>query len=113
MSDEYEVIWAATAVDDLIGIVDHIADDSPTDAASILERIRRSCSQLYHLPERGRIVPELQDQGIMQYRELIVTPWRIMFRITEKNVFVLSVIDSRRNVEDILLDRLTRPGVDE
>ena len=112
MSDEYEVIWAAAAVDDLAGIVAHVAEDSPTDAARVLEKIRKACSQLYHLPERGRIVPELKDQGIMQYRELIVTPWRIMFRITGKNVFVLSVVDSRRNVEDILLDRLTRLAVD-
>ncbi|HDL85452.1 MAG TPA: type II toxin-antitoxin system RelE/ParE family toxin [Candidatus Acetothermia bacterium] len=112
MSDKYEVIWAATAVDDLTDIVAHVANNSPADALRILKKIKEASSQLYHLPERGRIVPELQDQGIMQYRELIVTPWRVMYRIAGKNVFVLSVLDSRRNVEDILLDRLTRPVVD-
>ena len=58
------------------------------------------------MPGRCRIVPELKDQGIMQYRELIVPPWRIMFRIAEMKVYVLSVLDSRRNIEDILLKRL-------
>jgi len=30
-----------------------------------------------------------------------------MYRVSEKTVYVLSVLDSRQNVEDILLRRLT------
>ena len=106
MSEKYEAIWAATAKDDLAGILTYTANDSPTNALKILEEIEEASLQLYHLPERGCIVPELQNQSIRQYRELIVSLWRIVYRITEENVFVLSVLDSRRNVEDILLDRL-------
>jgi len=58
------------------------------------------------MPERCRIVPELKEQGIMQYRELIVKPWRIIFLIAEIKVYVLSVLDSRRNIEAILLERI-------
>ncbi|MDO8957925.1 MAG: type II toxin-antitoxin system RelE/ParE family toxin, partial [Deltaproteobacteria bacterium] len=57
-------------------------------------------------PERGRIIPELREQGIAQYRELIIPPWRMIYRISEKTVHVLSVLDSRQNIEDILLKRL-------
>ena len=46
--------------------------------------------------------------GIHIYRELIVAPWQIVYRISDTTVFVLSVIDSRQNVEDILLHRLLR-----
>jgi hypothetical protein len=60
------------------------------------------------MPNQGRIVPELKEQGIQTYRELIVAPWRIVYRVSDTTVFVLSVIDSRRNVEDILLDRLIK-----
>lgn len=110
MSEKYEVIWAASVEDDLAGIVMSVANDSPTNALKVLRRIKEVSSQLYHLPESGCIVPELQDQGIFQYRDLIVAPWRIMYRTAGRNVFVLSVLDSRSNVEDILLDRLTRPA---
>jgi len=72
MSEEYEVLWAATAEDDLANIVDYVANDSPANALKILQRIKEATMQLCHSPERGRIVPELQDQGILQYRELIV-----------------------------------------
>jgi hypothetical protein len=37
---------------------------------------------------------------------LIVPPWRIIYRISEMKVYVLSVLDARQNVEDILLKRL-------
>ena len=105
MSPEYKVIWADVAENDLTNIIEYIAESNPQNAFYILKKIRQKASHLYTLPERGRIVPELQDQGIIQYRELIISPWRLIYRIYERTVYVLSVIDSRQNVEDILLNR--------
>ncbi|MEE9906138.1 plasmid stabilization protein [Chlorobium sp.] len=51
------------------------------------------------------VVEELLDQGINFYRELLIQHWRLLYRIAEDRVFILSIIDSRRNVEDILLHR--------
>ena len=107
MNKKYDVVWSNIAENDLKNIVDYIADDSPPNALKIIKRIKQKASSLYTFPERGRIVPELRDQGILQYRELVISPWRILYRISEKSVLVLSVLDSRRNIEDILLRRLT------
>jgi toxin ParE1/3/4 len=106
MNSMYEIIWSNVAENDLINIIEYISVDSPQNALEILEKIRQKTSSLYTLPERGRIVPELQGQGIFQYRELVIPPWRLMYRIAEREIFVMSVIDSRRNVEDVLLNRL-------
>ena len=108
MSKKYQVEWAAIARHDLKQIIDYIAIDSPDNASRILQKIKQKVYALYTMPDRGRIVPELKEQGIHTYRELIVTPWRVIYRISDTTVFVLSVIDSRRNVEDILLDRFTK-----
>jgi toxin ParE1/3/4 len=105
MTSNYNVIWANVAENDLINIVEYIAEESPQNALEIFKKIRQTASDLYNQPERGRVVPELQDQGILQYRELIIPPWRLIYRISGRKIYVLSVIDSRRNVEDILLDR--------
>jgi plasmid stabilization system protein ParE len=105
---QYKVEWASVAEVDLKRIIDYIAIDSPGTALQILERIRQKVSALYTLPERGRIVPELQEQGINIYRELIISPWRIVYRISDTTVYVLSIIDSRQNVEDILLNRFLK-----
>ena len=106
MNQQYEVIWSNRASKDLEHIIEYIATDSPYNSLQILKKIRDKASSLYRLPERGRVVPELQAQGIRQYRELIMPPWRLVYRISQKSVYVLSVLDSRQNIEDILLQRL-------
>jgi toxin ParE1/3/4 len=106
MNRRYDVVWAYRAEEDLKEVIDYIAADSPATALTVFNRIKGEGSSLHTLPERCRIVPELRDQGILHYRELIVSPWRIMFRISERQVYVLSVLDARRNIEDILLNRL-------
>jgi len=108
MSQKYHIKWAAIAQSDLKQIIDYIAVDSPDNALQTLKKLRQKASSLYTLPDQGRILPELKDQGIHIYREIIVPPWRIIYRISDATVFVLSVIDSRRNVEDILLNRFVK-----
>jgi plasmid stabilization system protein ParE len=106
MKKNYQVVWSYITENDLKNIIEYIADDSLPKTLKILQSVKQRASSLNILPERGRIVPELRDQGILQYRELVISPWRILYRISKMNVFVLSVLDSRQNIEDILLKRL-------
>jgi addiction module RelE/StbE family toxin len=106
MKPKYEIIWTDVAENELKGIIEYIYIDNHKNALTVLKKIKQSATNLYTLPERGRIVPELQGQGIFQYRELMIPPWRLIYRIDERNIYVFSVIDSRRNVEDTLLSRL-------
>jgi toxin ParE1/3/4 len=106
MQKLYEVAWSKTSEKDLIEIIEFIAADNPAQARAIFTDIKRKANDLYHFPERGRIVPELQYQGIVLYRELIIPPWRIIYRTGKKSVYVLSVLDSRQNVETFLLNKL-------
>lgn len=103
----YKVIWSNVAVDDLDKIIDYIMADSVDNALHVFNKIRDKCSKLYSYPNRGRVVPELKEYGILLYRELIIEPWRVIYRVSSGFVYVLSVIDSRQNVEDILLNRFT------
>jgi toxin ParE1/3/4 len=106
MRKRYDVIWAQTAEKDLIDIIEYIAAGNPAIACEIFLKIKKRAANLATFPERCRIVPELHDQGIIQYRELIISPWRIIFRIAEKGVFIMSMLDSRQNIEDVLLKKL-------
>ena len=76
------------------------------NARKVFNKIRERASNLFIFPERSRVAPEFRDQGVLQYRELIYSPWRIIYKISETKVYVLSVLDSRRNIEDLLLKRL-------
>ena len=106
MSRTCQVIWAVVAERDLSEIIEYTVSDSPSNALTLMQAIKQKASGLHVFPERGRILPELQAQGILTFRELIVPPWRMIYNISGSEVHILSVIDSRRNVEDILLQRL-------
>lgn len=106
MKQDFKVIWAGSAVQDLENIIAYIAEASPSNARKILSKIKKSVSDLYHSPHRGRFVPELQSQGILLYRECVISPWRVIYRVSESTVWVVSVFDSRQNIEDILLKKL-------
>jgi len=110
MAKNYNVIWAEAANEDLIEIIQFIKIDSPITAKNMLNKIRKESFSLDSLPQRGRIAPELKEQGIFQYQELIIQPWRMIYRVSSSTVYVLSIIDARRNVEDILLNRFIRDG---
>ena len=103
---KFEVLWSPISKCDLESLIEYISVDSPARAEEILAKIELKCLGLSQLPEQGRIVPELQEKGFFLYRELIVIPWRILYRISDKMVFILGVFDSRRDFEDILSQRM-------
>lgn len=106
----YRVDWAEVARRDLFAIVDYLLERNPDAASSTLERLERRASALKRSPDRGRVIPELERLQLREYRELIVAPYRLVYRITGRQVLVLAVFDSRRNLEDLLLDRLVGEG---
>ena len=104
---DYRVLWTDAAKSDLNEIAQFIATESPRSALAVIERVERRCSTLDRLPERGRVVPELKSVDILLYRELIVKPWRIVYRHDAGQVYVMAVLDGRRSLSGLLLERLT------
>jgi toxin ParE1/3/4 len=104
----YRIEWAEVARRDLFGIVDYLDGRNPDAAAATLEMLQRKASTLRAAPHRGRVIPELQRLQMREYRELIIAPYRLIYRIIGRLVLVLGVFDSRRNLEDTLLERLGR-----
>jgi addiction module RelE/StbE family toxin len=105
---EYVVNITANAKKDLREITSYIVRDNPRTALKILEKIEAKIDTLDHFPYRGGYVPELLKRNIKDYRQLLESPWRIIYRIDENIVNILLIIDSRRNVQDILMERLIK-----
>lgn len=104
----YAVEWAVTARNDLDEIIGYILARDPINALKVLDKIEAKATTLDHMPQRGRLVPELKFHGVTTYRELLIGPWRLMYRIDEKTVWVVSLLDGRRQLEDLLLERFLR-----
>jgi len=102
-------LWAAIAAQDLDDIIDYIAaQDGPDAAVGVYGKVKARTQTLSTHPERCRIVPELRSLGVMEYRELIVSPYRVFFRIDEQDVGIVGVLDGRRDLEETLIRRAMR-----
>jgi len=104
----FKVIWTKNAELDLELIIEYIKINSISTAKKIFFEIKQESNKLHTLPERKRVVPEFQEIGIVKYREIIYKRWRIIYKIDDEKVYVLIVVDSSRNLEDILFQRLIK-----
>ena len=66
-----EVIVSQFAEDDLNEIVEYYFSLSQNYVEKIISEFEENIMSLKKHPRNGRVVPELEKQGILQYRELI------------------------------------------
>ena len=90
-----EVEWTDPAWDDLAGIAEYIARDSEYYAATLVQEIKEAAASLAEFAERGQVVPEFGDPSIC---ELLVKSYRLVYRISEKRVVILTLIHGARRV---------------
>jgi toxin ParE1/3/4 len=103
----FKVLLTKGALRDLEELYDYIAfHDTPQKADYVLDKIEKTFSNLSELPERGAYPKELLALGIRAYREIFFKPYRIIYRIMKKKVFVLLIVDGRRDMQSLLQRRL-------
>ncbi|MBI5676485.1 MAG: type II toxin-antitoxin system RelE/ParE family toxin [Nitrospirae bacterium] len=106
---KYEVRIDNIASEDLFAIYRYVAiNDSPAKAEHLLGNIHKAMTSLETMPSRGNYPPEMERWGISDFREIFFKPYRIIYEIKDKSVFVHAVLDGRRNCEDLLQQRLLR-----
>ena len=88
-----QIIWSPRSLRDVESIRDYIAQDSPRIADLVVRRIINSVERLEAFPESGRTVPERNDPEI---REVISKPYRVVYRLREGNVEVITVFRASR-----------------
>jgi toxin ParE1/3/4 len=103
----FRVLLTNDAARDLDELYDYIAlHDAPRKADYVLDQIEKAFSKLSEFPERGVYPKELLTLGIREYREIFFKPYRIIYRVMEKNVYVLLIVDGRRDMQSLLQRRL-------
>lgn len=106
MAKSYRIEWAPIASQDLDETLEYISVQSGVDRAiALYSTIQAKVNRLSAFPTRCRVVPELRAIGVMEYRELIVPPYRVFFRISGAVVGTVGVLDGRRDLGEILIRR--------
>lgn len=104
-------VWLTdAAVRDLEDLYHFIATArGATEAAHVLDRLDRVLSTLRDSSERGAFPKELLPLGIHEYREVFFEPYRVVYRVEERDVFALLIADGRRDFRTLLQRRLLVP----
>ncbi len=98
-----KIIWSPLAIERMSEIGQYIAQDNPTAAEKWIQTIFEKVGQLEFMPEGGRVVPEI---GRKDFRELLYGNYRIIYKVGDEQVSVLTVRHGRQllPVEEILPD---------
>ena|SRR5215213_7145709 len=101
---DYQVKLSRSARSDIEDIVRYISIDDPDRALRFGKFLIQHTKSLGQFPERGRVVPEFEDDSI---RELIVRAYRIVYRLnhTEQSVEVIRFWHAARDIPRLLEHR--------
>ncbi len=103
----YQVFLTDDAAYDLGDLYDYIeSHDAPEKAEYVLDKIEETFSSLADNPERGAYPNELLAVGLREYREIYFKPYRMIYRIIEKHVYVMVIADGRRDMQSLLQRRM-------
>ena len=92
------LVWAERAAQDLETIESYIAHDNPTAAITMIDKLIAQAETLLEHPRKGCVVPEVANPDI---RELIVSNYRLVYRIHAKTLEVLQIFEGHRQLRDL------------
>jgi len=105
---DYRVTWSPDAYDDVESIAEYIARDSEFYAKAVVTKIIKQSRALKKFPERGRMVPEIEDESI---REVFIYSYRLIYRIQEQDKIVLiaAIVHGSRLLDPLMIRFIETP----
>ncbi len=104
---KYRVLLTAGAERDLEALYDYAArSDGLTRAHQLLDRLMEVVESLARFPERGSHPKELVALGIKEYRQVLFKSYRVIYRVTGRQVIIYLMVDGRRDMQSVLARRL-------
>lgn len=95
------LIWTEPALRDLETIAEYIALDKPEAARKFVRKVFHAAERLAQFPNSGRVPPEMPD---LPYREIVVAPCRIFYRVYEKGITIIYVMRGEQLLRPETLD---------
>ncbi|MBN2592127.1 MAG: type II toxin-antitoxin system RelE/ParE family toxin [Sedimentisphaerales bacterium] len=106
---KHQVLVIAEAEEDIFDIYKYVLRaDGRGRADDLLVKLQETCQSLVEMPRRGHSPPELKRVGVRGYREIHFKPYRIIYQIVGRKVFIHCVLDGRRSLQEVLERRLLR-----
>lgn len=97
-----QIVWTEPALSDLNEIAEFIALDNFDAAAYLVQEVFSVVERLEQHPKSGRRPPELEKKS--RYREVVVGPCRIFYRVESDKIYILYVMRGERELRVFLLE---------
>ncbi|MDZ7789218.1 MAG: type II toxin-antitoxin system RelE/ParE family toxin [Xanthomonadales bacterium] len=105
----HQVFLTRDAIADLDALYAYIADKDGSDRADhVAGSIKAAFEGLSESPHRGTWPKELLELGIREYREVFFRAYRIIYRVIDETVYVMLIVDGRRDMQTLLQRRLVQ-----
>ena len=106
---KYQVLLVAEAEEDVFDIYRYVLRTDGRDRADhVLQKLQDTCESLTEMPRRGHNPPELEHVGLQGFREVHFKPYRVIYQIVGRKVYIHCVLDGRRAIQEVLERRLLR-----
>ncbi len=106
---KYTVHLVIDAENDLLDIYRYVVrHDSAEKTGRLMDNLEKTITKLEILPLRGHHPTELERIGVLEFREIFFKPYRIIYQIINKDIYVHSVLDGRRDLQELLQQRMLR-----
>lgn len=83
-----KILFTPTGRRQFLEAIAYIHRDNALAAAAFRRKAEKTLSRLDEFPESGRLVPEFPD---LHFREVIVRPYRFLYKVKEKTVWIIAV----------------------
>lgn len=104
---KHEIIWSKNAGDELIEIISYIKyNTGKMSAEKINIKIMNEVKRTSENAAGRRIAPLLKNLGINDIHQLNIHPWILFYKVKNNRMEIISIIDSRRNLEEILYKKV-------
>lgn len=108
---KFEVELTQGAEEDLESIYRYLTENrSSDDAERLLDAFLDKTHTLEQYPLRGAVPKELESIGIREYRQVLMRPYRLIYRVVADKVFIMVIADGRRDMQALLERRLLGRG---
>ncbi|MDD1509929.1 type II toxin-antitoxin system RelE/ParE family toxin [Pseudomonas sp. CNPSo 3701] len=96
-----EIVWTNHALEQLEDLAQYIALDKPAAARTLVSKVIETVARLAEFPLSGRIPAELPNA---LYREVVIPPCRIFYRVSDTTVFIIHIMREERVLRAYMLE---------
>ncbi len=100
-ADKFQIRLLKIAEEDFTEIIKFIADDNPTAAEAIANKIEKNLELLSNNPHLGRI-PRDEEIRNLGYRYLIVQNYIVFYTIEGRTILIHRILHGARNYKSLL-----------